>query len=58
MNTFDLSIISPDGQIYDGKVESVSAPGVLGSFGVLANHAQMVAALQSGVIKVKDKNKH
>ena len=54
MSTFDLSIISPEGQAFENKVESLVAPGILGSFGILANHAPMVAALKKGIIKVKD----
>ena len=57
MNVFDLSIVSPGGKFFENKAESLIAPGILGSFGVLANHAPMIAAVKSGVIRVKDQTR-
>ena len=53
MSTFHIAIITPAGTAYSGDAESVVAPGVAGSFGVLANHAPMIAALGRGVMQVK-----
>ena len=50
---YNLSIISPEGKILEDKVEYVSAPGVEGGFGVLANHTPIVAGLKKGVLKVR-----
>ncbi len=54
MLTYQLSILSPEGQIFDAPVESLTAPGQLGSFGILARHAPMVTALKIGVLNVKE----
>ena len=43
-----LEIISPEETLYSGEVKSIVFPGQEGSFGVLENHAPMIAALQSG----------
>jgi F-type H+-transporting ATPase subunit epsilon len=43
-----LEIISPEETLYSGEVKSIQFPGQEGSFGVLENHASMIAALQSG----------
>ena len=54
-----LEIISPTGLLFEGEIESVSLPGVAGSFEVLPNHAPLIAALQQGVIRYegeKDRN--
>ena len=52
MATFKLTLVSPRGKALEQDVESVVAPGAEGEFGVLADHAPMIAALQSGVVKV------
>ena len=51
-DAFQLSIVTPEGQVYEDQVEGVVAPGEWGSFGVLAFHAPMVAALEAGVLSV------
>lgn len=50
----DLEIVSPIKTVYKGKVKYVTAPGVMGQFQVLYNHAAMVAALQIGLIRFED----
>ncbi len=49
---YDLTIVSADRVVYRGKVESLVAPGAMGSFGVLAHHAPMVAELETGELDV------
>ncbi len=46
-----LEIISPEEIMYSGEVKSIIFPGSEGSFGVLENHAPIIATLQSGDIK-------
>jgi F-type H+-transporting ATPase subunit epsilon len=48
-----LLIISPDRVVLDERVDSVRLPGVDGSFGVLARHAPMVAAIEVGVLRYR-----
>ena len=52
MPTFPFSILSPRGKACEGPANSVSAPGALGGFGVLAGHAPMIAAVQAGLTTV------
>ncbi len=54
MATFTLSVVTPEREIFSAPVESIQAPGMEGSFGVLANHAPMVAALQPGLVRITD----
>lgn len=49
---FDLTIMSPDSVLFQGRAQSLIAPGSEGYFGVLARHAPMVAALRAGVLAV------
>ena len=54
MPTFNLSILTPNGIVYENDVQALVAPGASGAFGVLANHAPMIAATLPGVFKVKE----
>lgn len=54
LGVYRLQIVTQDGIRYDGPVESVRAPGVLGSFGVRAGHAPMVAELGVGLLLVRE----
>ncbi len=53
MDTIRLSIVTPNGGIFDGDVKSVTLPGKEGEFGVLPNHASLVSALTVGVIEIE-----
>ena len=50
---FLLKIITPTRVAYEGEVLSVSAPGVLGGFQVLHNHAPLLSALEIGELNVR-----
>lgn len=47
-----LSILTPNGQIFEGEIESLVAPGAAGSFGILAHHQAFVSSLKKGVLKL------
>ena len=51
---FNLQIVTPEREIFNGPVEMVSLPGLDGSFGVLRNHAPLIAALDAGVVSIFD----
>ena len=48
-----LTIITPDRQVFEGEVESATFPGSDGSFQVLRNHAPLVSSLGKGEIKYR-----
>jgi len=52
MATFNLSVVTPDGIAFDDNAESLVAPGMNGYFGILANHAPMIAAVVPGEFKI------
>ncbi|MEW5883947.1 MAG: F0F1 ATP synthase subunit epsilon [Armatimonadota bacterium] len=58
MRTFQLTIIAPDRTVVDEVTDSVSAPGVMGYFGVLAGHEPFVTQLKPGVIAYNDAGGH
>jgi len=50
--TFDLSLVTPDGAVFEGEVEMLIVPGAVGEIGVLARHAPLVATLKAGGTRV------
>lgn len=48
MKRLHLSIVSPEKEIYNGEVNSVTLPGVIGSFTILPQHAPIVSSLKEG----------
>ena len=51
--TFDLSLVTPEGPVFEGEAEMLIVPGAAGEIGVLARHAPLVAMLKAGEIRVK-----
>jgi len=47
-----LEIITPEKQVFTGKVTSVKFPGTSGEFEVQNNHAPIISTITSGVIRV------
>lgn len=53
-----LEIVSPEATLFKGEVNSVSLPGVSGSFQLLNNHAPIVSILKKGEVKIEAKSFH
>ena len=49
---FDVSLVTPDGAVFDGEAEMLIVPGAAGEIGVLARHAPLVATLKAGSTRV------
>ena len=56
MDTMKLSIVTPNGEIFNSDIKSVSLPGKEGEFGVLPNHSSLVSSLTVGVIEIEKKD--
>jgi F-type H+-transporting ATPase subunit epsilon len=50
--TFDVSVVTPDGPVYEGDAHMLIVPGAAGEIGVLARHAPLVATLRAGSTRV------
>jgi F-type H+-transporting ATPase subunit epsilon len=50
--TFEVSLVTPDGAVYEGEIEMLIVPGADGEIGVLARHAPLVAMLNAGSTRV------
>ena len=52
MATLEVSLVTPDGSVFDGEAEMLIVPGADGEIGVLARHAPLVALLKAGSTRV------
>jgi F-type H+-transporting ATPase subunit epsilon len=56
MDTIRLSIVTPNGEIFNDDVKTVTLPGKEGEFGVLPGHSSLVSSLTVGVIVIEKVN--
>ena len=52
--SFTAEIVTPIGRVFSGEIIHVRAPGVDGDFGVLADHAPLMAGLRPGRLRMDD----
>jgi F-type H+-transporting ATPase subunit epsilon len=50
--TFEVSLVTPEGAVFEGEAEMLIVPGAAGEIGVLARHAPLVAMLKAGSTRV------
>ncbi len=48
----NITILTPDREIFQGQIVSVKVPGSQGQFQVLRNHAPIVSSLNKGEVTV------
>lgn len=53
MNTFSLTIVTPDGLRFEGRAEELVVRAASGDLGILAGHINCVAPLGMGMATVK-----
>jgi F-type H+-transporting ATPase subunit epsilon len=51
--SFQLEIVTPERVVFQSEALGVSAPGTLGNFQVLHNHAPLLSTLEIGALQVK-----
>jgi F-type H+-transporting ATPase subunit epsilon len=54
MKTIKVSVVTPDGPVYESNVEMVSTKVRTGELGILPGHIPMVAPLQIGAVRLKN----
>ncbi|KHF38337.1 F0F1 ATP synthase subunit epsilon [Halalkalibacter okhensis] len=52
MPTIQVSVVTPDGKVYDGAVDMVVVRTVEGELGILPNHIPLVAPLTVGAVRL------
>lgn len=60
MKRLQLNIVSPEKELFDGEVDSVTLPGAIGSFTIMPQHAPIVSSLRAGTLSyvTKDGEEH
>jgi F-type H+-transporting ATPase subunit epsilon len=54
MKTVKVSVVTPDGPVYDAEVEMVSTKAKSGELGILPGHVPLVAPLEIGEVRLKN----
>jgi len=48
----NLSVLTPDKELFSGGISSVKVPGISGQFEILKGHAAIVSALGEGPVRI------
>ncbi|MEX1143126.1 MAG: ATP synthase F1 subunit epsilon [Thermoleophilaceae bacterium] len=51
-STFPVEVLTPEGRAWEGEVEMISTRTAVGSIGVLANHAPLMAMLEPSELRL------
>ncbi|MEI5909107.1 F0F1 ATP synthase subunit epsilon [Bacillus spongiae] len=54
MKTLKVSIVTPDGPVFESDVEMISTKAQSGELGILPGHIPMVAPLEIGAVRLKN----
>lgn len=50
--TIDVTLVSAQGMIYEGRASSIAAPGTLGELGILPGHSALLSMLKPGEVRI------
>jgi len=53
MSTFQVEVVSAEGQIFSGEATAVYAAAITGEIGVLPRHAPLLTKLKPGAVRVQ-----
>lgn len=53
MKTMNVSVVTPDGKVFEGDVEMVSVKTTNGELGVLPGHLPLVTPLTIGAVRIR-----
>lgn len=51
-HTFNVKVLTPEGEVFDGDVKQVSTRTAVGEIGIQANHAPLVARLRPAELRL------
>ena len=54
--TLHVELVTPEDVLFSGEAELVQVPGEEGEFGVLPNHAPLVALMKPGLVKIRGRS--
>lgn len=53
----NLKVVTPDGSVWDGEVESINLKTTMGEITVLPRHIPLVSTLEKGMVKISNGGK-
>lgn len=53
MSTFQVEVVSAEGQIFSGEATAVYAAAITGEIGILPRHAPLLTKLKAGAVRVQ-----
>lgn len=53
MSTFQVEVVSAEGQIFSGEASAVYAAAITGEIGILPRHAPLLTKLKPGAVRVQ-----
>jgi F-type H+-transporting ATPase subunit epsilon len=51
-NRFEVEVLTPEGEVFNGEVRQVSTRTAAGEIGILANHAPLLASLRPSELRL------
>lgn len=55
---FNMRVVTPDGEVWQGRATSTVIPGLDGYFGVWAGHMPLIAGMGIGSVEIKTPEEH
>ncbi|MFH0754661.1 MAG: F0F1 ATP synthase subunit epsilon [Candidatus Omnitrophota bacterium] len=52
-NILQLTVVTPEKVLFNGEIKYLHAPGGAGFFGVLVDHAPLIASLKAGAFEIR-----
>jgi F-type H+-transporting ATPase subunit epsilon len=56
-NKIKITVVTPEGKIFEGDVDFISVPAKSGSMGILPRHVPIIAQLKIGILKLVNDGK-
>jgi len=56
-NAIELRVLTPEKELFFGKVSGVKVPGNKGAFEILKNHAPIISVLDKGKLRINAEGK-
>jgi ATP synthase F1 epsilon subunit len=56
-NKIKITVVTPEGKVFEGDVDFISVPAKSGSMGILPRHVPIISQLKIGILKLVSEGK-
>lgn len=56
-NKIKITVVTPEGKVFEGEVDFISIPAKSGSMGILPRHVPIIAQLNTGILKLVNESR-